>query len=367
MNDHAPGPDAAPPPAGPAPTEASYPRVFAGGVLMGLANLVPGVSGGTMILALGLYDRFIQVIAELARLRFSVRALLFAGALGVGLVVAVVGLATPAVWLVTHHRWLAYSLFIGMTLGGVPMLFRVVRPLDAPVAVGALAGLAVMAVIAFGLQNTVLPQTFPVFLLAGAVAAASMILPGVSGSYILLILGLYDVVIGSLRPADLLGDPLDSIGVIVPVILGAVLGIGLLSNLLQVVLERFERVSHAVLLGLLVGAVLGLWPFQRAVHPELVDEARRDAVVLLAQGAEPARIAAETGVRLDPEQAAALRQRYAGSSAGDLELLALRLEPYAPSPGRVALALLALVLGFVLTRAIGDRDPHGRAEDPAPG
>lgn len=351
----------------PATPDASWLRVLAGGVLMGLANLVPGVSGGTMILALGLYDRFIEAVSALARLRFAARPLLFVAVLGAGLVLAVVTLATPAVWLVTHHRWLAYSLFIGMTLGGVPMLWRVVRPLSPSVAVGALAGFGLMAVVAFGLQDTVLPQTFLVFLVAGALAASSMILPGVSGSYILLILGLYDVVIASLRPGDLLEEPLASLGVVVPVVIGAALGIGLLSNFLRIVLDRFQRPSHAVLLGLLVGSVLGLWPFQGAVHPELVDETRRDAVAELVGGAAPEEIARATGVRFDDGEIRDLRDRYQGRSAGDLELLALQLRPYRPTPARVALALLALVIGFLITRALGDRDPHDLEEDPGGG
>lgn len=333
--------------------EATPPRVFAGGVLMGLANLVPGVSGGTMILALGLYDRFIASVADLARLRFEPRSIVFVTVLAAGLAVAVLGLATPAVWLVQQHRWLAYSLFIGMTLGGVPLLWAIVRPLDARVLLGALVGFAVMAVIAFGLQSTALSPTVPVFVVAGALAASSMILPGVSGSYVLLILGLYDVVIGSLRPAALRADLLGSLGIIVPVGIGAVLGIGLLSNGLRWFLNRWERVSHALLLGLLVGSVLGLWPFQGPAWPDLAVESRLDAVKALVAGESPEAIRLETGVALDAAEAARLRDTFGDRGSMELELMALRLERYRPTAGQVAISLAAMVFGFVLTLALG--------------
>lgn len=320
---------------------------------MGLANLVPGVSGGTMILALGLYDRFIQSVADVARLRWNAKAVTFIAILGVGLAVAVLGLATPAVWLVREHRWLAYSLFIGMTLGGVPLLWAIVRPLDGPVAAGIVIGFAGMAAVAFGLQSTALPQTVPVFVAAGALAASSMILPGVSGSYVLLILGLYDVTIGSLRPAALSADLVGSLGVIIPVGIGAAIGIGLLSNGLRWFLHRFERPSHAVLLGLLVGSVLGLWPFQGPAWPDLADEPRLDAVKVLVAGASVDEVAAETGVRFDDAEADRLLDLYGDRSSMQLELMALDLDPYRPTPVRVLIAVATLVFGFVLTLALG--------------
>ncbi len=338
------------------PPVSSRGRTLAGGFLMGFANLVPGVSGGTMILALGLYDAFIGAIAELTRLRPSRRSLEFLAVLAVGLGIAVLALATPAVWLVTTKRWLAYSLFIGMTLGGVPLLWAVVRPLGKREVAAILSGVVCMAALAFGLSNAALPQTVTVFVLMGALAASSMILPGVSGSYILLIFGLYDVVVGSLRPGALKTDFVGSLGVIVPVGVGAVLGIGLLSNALKLLLTKFERPSHGVLLGLLLGSVLGLWPFQRAVHPELVEKSRQKAIAMLVAGEERQAIEAKTGVVFEEAEAFDLSVRHAEATAGDLKLLGLELETYRPAGLQAALSLLVVVGGFFVTRALGKRE-----------
>lgn len=342
--------------------EATPSRVFIGGVLMGLANLVPGVSGGTMILALGLYDRFIASVANLARLRLERRSITFVAILAAGLAVAILGLATPAVWLVQEHRWLAYSLFIGMTLGGVPLLWAIVRPLDPRVVASAVIGFGVMAVIAFGLQSTALSPTLPILLVAGALAASSMILPGVSGSYVLLILGLYDVVVGSLRPAALRADLMGSLGIIIPVGIGAVLGIGLLSNGLRWFLHRYERPSHALLLGLLVGSVLGLWPFQGPAWPDLADEARLDAVKALVVGESPEAIRLDTGIEFDGAEATRLLDTFGGRESMELELMALRLERYRPTLGQVALSIATLLFGFALTMAMGGLGTRSRRE-----
>lgn len=332
---------------------ATVTRVVSGGFLMGLANLVPGVSGGTMILALGLYDRFIGAVAALTSLRWSRSMFTFLALVAVGLLGAVLAFSGPAVWLVTMHRWAAYSLFIGMTLGGVPLLWKVVRPFDAGTVVCAVLGLAVMALVAFGLQNFTLPQTMVVFALIGALAASSMILPGISGSYILLIFGLYDVVISNLRPGTLMEDFAGSLAILAPFGLGVGIGIGALSNVLKVVLARWERPAHAVLLGLLLGSVLGLWPFRDAVHPELVTREGVQAVELLVSGEAPEAIVAETGVQWSAERTGELRATYAGKTKGDLKLLGLQLAPYSPPFGRIAGALGLFVLGFFLTRLLG--------------
>lgn len=334
---------------------ASTPRTFVGGVLMGAANLVPGVSGGTMILAVGLYDRFIGAVADVTRLRFKPRTMAFLAVFGAGLVLALLALSAAAVWLVTEHRWIAYSLFIGMTLGGVPALWRIVRPLSPGVALSIVAGLALMIGVNQGLSDTALPQTTPVFVGMGALAASSMILPGISGSYILLIFGMYDVVVGSIRPSELFEHPGESLAIVVPVGIGVVIGIGLLSNVLKVLLARRPRPSHGVLLGLLLGSVLGLWPFRDAVHPRLVTREGLGAVERLLAGDELEQIQRDTGVAIPPAEVEALRREFAGASRGDLKRAGLVLQRFEPSATQVALALLMGLGGFLVTLLLAPR------------
>jgi putative membrane protein len=322
---------------------------------MGLANLVPGVSGGTMILAMGLYDRFIGALADVTRLRFNRASILFLGVIAVGAAGALVGLSGVAVALVTDHRWVMYSLFIGMTLGGSPELFKQSRPLRIAPIVAFLLAFAVMAALAWWLSDAQVPATIPVFVFMGVLGAASMILPGISGSYMLLIFGMYDVIIGSLSASALREDLGESLGILIPVGIGAVLGMGLLSNLLKFLLARYSAASHAALLGLLVGSVLGLWPFQEPVNPDLAQKDYRKSVEMILGGADLAEVNDRYGLDFDEVQAELVRETYADKTAGDLKQLGDELERFDPKVQQIVAALGLFLAGFALTRALGGK------------
>ncbi|MCA8979886.1 MAG: DUF368 domain-containing protein [Planctomycetes bacterium] len=357
QDEHDPRGTAAPEPTpvsvGPAPQ-----RVVVGGFLMGLANLVPGVSGGTMILALGLYDRFIGAIADITRLRREPRSIVFLGLIGIGAMLSIGLLSGVAVDLVVNHRWVMYSLFVGMTLGGVPELWKQCRPPGASVVAGTLVGLGIMAGLAYGLSTTQLPGNTLVYVVVGAIAASSMILPGVSGSYLLLILGMYEVVIGSISET-LHGDRMDGLAVMVPVGVGAVLGVALLSNVLRLALARAPKASHALLLGLLCGSVLGLWPFQEARYPELTNRDTRKAVTMLVGGEDVAAVNDTLGTDFDDARASDLLARYGQDSPDELKAKSVALERFDPTGGQWIGAILLVLAGGVTTRFLGrGAKPH---------
>jgi putative membrane protein len=321
---------------------------------MGFANLVPGISGGTMILAVGLYDRFVGTIAAFTRLRPGREELRFVALFGLGAVLAVASLSGLLVDLVSTHRWLMYSLFVGMTLGGVPELWAQVRPLSAAVVLWVLAGVGVMVALAFGLESIQVPTTPLALVGVGAVAASSMILPGVSGSYLLLLFGLYETVIGSLSRDELLGNTAASLAILAPVGVGAALGIGLLSNGLKRLLERSPRATHGALMGLLLGSVLGLWPFQEPVHPDLARRPVRKAVERALM--EPEADLAALGAELELVEAASLEalvEAHRGASRADLKQRAEQLRRFEPTGAQIGTVLGVLVLGFAITRAVG--------------
>ncbi len=261
-------------------------RSAIGGVMMGLANLVPGISGGTMLLAAGVYPRFIQAIADFTRLRFRLSSLLVLGTVVACAGAAIVLLAGPVKALVIDHRWIMYSLFIGLTLGGVPVVWNLIAKAKADDAsmtgvwAGAAVGFIGMAVLAIiqarGGGGSASNDGFMMMLLAGVAGASAMILPGVSGGYLLLVLGAYVPILGGIdafKEALKAGDIGAAMGpftsVVLPVGIGVVVGVVVVSNVLGRLLERFEKPTLGVLLGLLVGAVMGLWPFQRGVPPAI--------------------------------------------------------------------------------------------------
>ncbi|MEM6675057.1 MAG: DUF368 domain-containing protein [Planctomycetota bacterium] len=342
-------------PGEPATDRVGAPHALAGGVLMGLANLVPGISGGTMILALGLYDRFIGAVADVTRLRLRRDSILFLGTMAVGLVAAVLLLSGVAVQLVAEHRGAMYALFIGMTLGGAPELWRECRPLRPSVVLAIGIGLGAMAWFATQSGKAAIEPTTPTLMLVGAAGASSMILPGISGSYVLLILGMYDTVIGSLSLSEIRDDPAASASIILPVVAGAVLGIALLSNLLKALLRRFSAPAHGVLLGLLLGSVIGLYPFQEPVHPELAHRPTRKAIeAVVLDGEQPVAVASH----VDGLSAIELEEHvntWRGRSKGEIKQASLELRRFPPDFMRMRGAIALFVLGILATRLLGRR------------
>ena len=246
-----------------------------GGALMGLANLVPGISGGTMLLAAGVYPAFIAAIADATTLRFDRRTLVLLTAVGGAAGLAILLLAGPMRSLVIEQRWAMYSLFIGLTLGGVPLVWRLARPATPAVCAAAAGAVLLMLLMQLGLGagRAGGEASGLLLFLSGLAGASAMILPGVSGGYLLLLLGQYETILGAVDTlraglvdleAALL---LDASALLLPVGLGVAAGIVGVSNLLRWLLDRYRQATLGALLGLLLGAVAGLWPFQQPVEP----------------------------------------------------------------------------------------------------
>ncbi len=269
-------------------------RSVFGGVLMGLANLVPGISGGTMLLAAGIYPRFIDAIAELTRFKLRFRSVLTLGCIVASAGVAILLLAGVLKDLVVEQRWVMYSLFIGLTLGGVPIVWRLAKPGSAILKVSAMLAFSFMtgiAVLQFNGYVGSANSSFLMLLLAGLAGASAMILPGLSGGYLLLLLGQYVPILTGVdqfkealkaRELSLLMEPL--ISVVLPVGVGVVVGVVAVGNLLQYLLKRHRQMTLGILLGLLIGSTVGLWPFQQCVQPSVGDVVKGQ--VLTAQTLE---------------------------------------------------------------------------------
>ncbi|MEM1107062.1 MAG: DUF368 domain-containing protein [Planctomycetota bacterium] len=342
-----------------------------GGVLMGLANLVPGISGGTMLLAAGVYPRFIAAIGEVTTLKFRRASVVVLGSVVVAALAAIVLLAGPVKELVVNQRWVMYSLFIGLTLGGVPVVWRLIPPgsggkkSGAAVWIAAAAGFVAMAALAVyqsaGGGSDVERSGFVFMLLAGVAGASAMILPGVSGGYLLLVLGVYVPILAGvddfkdgLKAQDV--EVLTQVGlaVVLPVGLGVLLGVVGVSNLLKWLLERFEKATLGVLLGLLLGAVVGLWPFQASVDPAEGDMIKAQTVTFALPTAwedgepepsEPVWIFAESGEAVDAEDLPTAFFRPAAVQIG----------------GAIGLIILGLAVTLLVDRLGREKPERSRA------
>jgi putative membrane protein len=259
------------------------------GVLMGLANLVPGVSGGTMIVVMGLYDEFITSVADVTRLRFTKRGVLFLAILCCAALVAIGALAGLLSRAVTLHRTAMFALFIGMTLGGAPLLIRMLQRFSRASVVGIAVGLALMLAIVFTREpppdedalkeavaagRLVIEPSYTRDAVAGALGMSAMVLPGISGAYMLLILGRYETILAAVSMTESYivsaggeGDPAVFLRVMIPVVVGAAFSLVFLSNFLKWMLHRHRSFTIGLLLGILFGSVVGIWPFDAGSQP----------------------------------------------------------------------------------------------------
>lgn len=259
--------------------------VVFGGAFMGAAEIVPGVSGGTIALVFGIYDEFIAAlsagsaaigVALRGDLRGGVRRLRdldwgFLVALGVGMGSAILALTRGLEHLLAAQPVVMSALFFGLVAGSVWLARRELRhPLDR----SGMVALVVMALVTFVVlgvtSGRVAEPSLLAFFGAAAIAICAMVLPGISGSFLLLLLGMYPFVISAVNDRDLV--------VVVVFGLGAVVGLALFSSLLHLVLERRHDLTLAVLIGLMVGSLRVLWPWPTGV--EGVGDARLGAPVV---------------------------------------------------------------------------------------
>ena len=210
-------------------------RSVFGGVLMGLANLVPGISGGTMLLAAGIYPRFIEAVANVTRFRFKVQSIVVLTCVVAAAGLAILLLAGTMKDLVVNQRWVMYSVFIGLTLGGLPIVWKLAKPSSPGLIVSAVIAFALMVALALLQACGVVGSggsNFVMLFIAGLAGASAMILPGLSGGYLLLLLGQYVPILAgidsfksALKAKDIGAMMEPALGVVLPVGLGVVSGV----------------------------------------------------------------------------------------------------------------------------------------------
>ncbi|MFQ5610667.1 MAG: DUF368 domain-containing protein [Anaerolineae bacterium] len=243
------------------------------GFAMGSADVVPGVSGGTMALILGIYEELINSIRAVdftfARLVISLRLrealeklpwkFLASVATGIGL--AIFSLARFLSWMLENHPVLIWSFFFGLVLASVITVSRQVKTWHPATIVGAILA----SIGSYFLVGSVPVQTpnAPWFLfLSGAIAICAMILPGISGAFILVLLGKYQYVLNAVNERDIV--------TLLLVMAGAAIGIVTFAQFLGWLFKRYHDLTIALLIGLMLGSLRKLWPWKETLRT-LVD------------------------------------------------------------------------------------------------
>lgn len=251
---------------------------------MGSADIVPGVSGGTVALIVGIYERLVTAISQFdGRL---VRQLLsrdwrgamervdlrFLVALGLGIATALATLANLMSYLLVHQRSATLAAFFGLILASTLLVARMVRPVHGAQAMLCLLAGVSGAVFAFwlvGLESIQATDKLAYYFFCGMIAICAMILPGISGAFILLILGAYESITTIIK--DLTHFAFTSADLLKLGVFAAGCGVGLIgfAKLVRWLLANAHDVTMAVLCGFMLGSLRRIWPFQHDLTPDI--------------------------------------------------------------------------------------------------
>jgi len=236
------------------------------GFIMGASDIVPGVSGGTMALILGIYEKLIYSIRSLLDknnlwlvLRFKFKDFLFKVplkfllSLGIGILLAIFTLSSPLIWLLQNKPIYLWAFFFGLVSASIFFVRKKVKKW--PLKIWLVFSIGVLfAYIISGMIPIQTPATPLFFFLSGAIAISAMILPGISGSFLLVVLGKYEQILQAVNDKDFL-----TLGIF---ILGIIVGIAIFVRVLSWLLKHYHDITFAILLGLMIGSLRKVWPWK---------------------------------------------------------------------------------------------------------
>lgn len=235
------------------------------GMAMGAANVIPGVSGGTIAFITGIYERLINALKSIdlhsIRLLGTLRIkdlskhidLPFLLAIFTGVLISILSLAKALEYAFEYYEILTLAFFFGLIVASIFGVGRQISTLSLIVVLSFLIGASIALSIAFLTPATANDSFFYVFL-CGVVAVCSMILPGLSGSYILLLMGNYVLVLRAISSFDF--------GVLVPLLLGCIAGLAIFSRLLSFLFSHYKDATVSLLTGFVAGSLLIIWPWK---------------------------------------------------------------------------------------------------------
>ena len=243
----------------------SWLALFLKGAVMGIANVIPGVSGGTLAVIMGIYDKFISAISNI--LKDFIKNLLFLLPIVLGMGASII-ISSKVIGNALEAIPLATALFFeGLIIGGIPILYKKIKghekkPLNIVIFLIVFALLLVYTFAFGGINNEVVIVEFNFveylkLFLVGVVGAATMIIPGISGSMTLMVLGYYNLVVtdavGNIANFDLLSRNLN---ILIPFGLGCVIGIVVIAKIVEYLLKKFEIKTYFAIFGFVFASMI---------------------------------------------------------------------------------------------------------------
>ena len=256
------------------------------GICMGAADVIPGVSGGTIAFMTGIYEELVGSInsinGEAVKLLFSGKFKAFWKhingnfllSLVAGILISILSLAKLMTYLLTNHPIQTWAFFFGLIVASSIFILKGINGWKFKDIVMLILGI-IIGVVVCTLTPTQTPDGLWFIFICGAIAICAMILPGISGSFILLILGKYEYMLGTITKITSGDGRLLDFAVILIFVVGALIGILAFSRFLHWLLARYHRATLLVLAGFIIGSLVKVWPWSdmatvaASQHPEL--------------------------------------------------------------------------------------------------
>lgn len=245
------------------------------GMGMGIAEIVPGVSGGTIAFVAGIYEEFISSINNVNLKTFKVlrkegfkafwTALNgnFLLALFLGMAISIISFSSLIKWLLVHHPIPLWSFFFGIVLASVIFVAKGIKKWNVATVILFILG-AALAFYITTLPPSANTDSLPFLFLSGAIAVCAMILPGISGAFILVLLGSYEIVLGAVGERDF--------KVLITVALGCVFGLLSFAKVLKWMFTRYKDITLAILTGFILGSLNKIWPWKEVLETRTYGE-----------------------------------------------------------------------------------------------
>ena len=250
-----------------------YIKLFFKGVFMGIADAIPGVSGGTIALLLGIYE---ELISTISGLNFSLITKLknngfksfweslngnFLITLVLGIGISLILFVKISANLLTSHPLYVWSFFLGLILATVYVIYKLIESWNLVNIISTLLMIAFSIILTSDSLNISDDTNLFYILICGIIASSAMILPGISGSLILVILGVYKILVEAL-------DNLD-VKIISSFIVGGVIGVISFSKILKWLFNNYKSLAYSIMLGLVIGSIEKIWPWNKSFSAEL--------------------------------------------------------------------------------------------------
>ena len=250
-----------------------YIKLFFKGVFMGIADAIPGVSGGTIALLLGIYE---ELISTISGLNFSLVTKLknngfksfweslngnFLITLVLGIGISLILFVKISANLLTSHPLYVWSFFLGLILATVYVIYKLIESWNLVNMISTLLMIAFSIILTSDSLDISDDTNLFYILICGIIASSAMILPGISGSLILVILGVYKILVEAL-------DNLD-IKIITSFIVGAIIGVISFSKILKWLFRNYKSLAYSIMLGLVIGSIEKIWPWNKSFSAEL--------------------------------------------------------------------------------------------------